>query len=83
MTLYASEKASGHTYSKKELGIAAAHEFGHILGINDGYNNEKTKEYNSIMCDPWGYRHGKKKASSKDIKKALDAYKKNKEQSWK
>jgi hypothetical protein len=61
-----------------------AHEFGHIVGTDDGYNSESTKYINSIMCDQdrsnarvkngWIGR----KATYKDIQKALSAYKSNK-----
>lgn len=73
-----------------ELQLRAAHEFGHIIGIEDGYNNNKTKTINSIMCDMYGERNatrygkssGQLKATGKDIEKALDAYKSNKLQKW-
>jgi hypothetical protein len=63
----------------------ATHEFGHILGIRDGYNSAKTETTNSIMCDPWEdinkIDRAKRKATRKDIAKALNAYKSNKVQS--
>ena len=60
----------------------AAHEFGHILGIDDGYNNNTYKYYDSIMCDPHSKRNGTGKASSLDIAKAIKAYQTKKFQKW-
>jgi len=38
-------------YSADDFKVVAAHEFGHLLGIEDGYDNATYKYYNSIMCD--------------------------------
>ena len=78
-------RASTRQNHKETLGdfkITAAHEFGHILGIKDGYNGYMTKYINSIMCDPYAERNGSKRASEKDIEKALEAYRTNKMQVW-
>lgn len=37
--------------SKEDYMLTAAHEFGHILGIGDGYNDLRSR--NSIMDDQW------------------------------
>lgn len=58
--------------------IIAAHEFGHIVGIADGYGSSTTKNIDSIMCNTWGAG----RAKYKDIQKALLAYKYNKTQHW-
>ena len=88
MKLFVGDSRNGNSnrYSKDNLKIVAAHEFGHILGIKDGYGSNKTKKINSIMCDQWGSYNNidqsKRKATGKDIEKALDAYNSNKIQSW-
>jgi hypothetical protein len=84
MQLYTGDSRSGssHRYSSANLKILAAHEFGHILGIQDGYNDKNTRNINSIMCDQWGERNGTRKVTGLDIEKALDAYNTNTAQSW-
>ena len=78
---------SKHRYTSAQYNVVAAHEFGHILGILDGYNDSSTKNINSIMCDQWGNRNKislkNRKATGRDIGKALDAYKSNSAQGWK
>ena len=70
-------------YSADDFKVVAAHEFGHNLGIGDGYNHETYKYYNSIMCDQWGSRNGTRgRASSLDITKAVNAFKTRKHQKW-
>jgi hypothetical protein len=77
MYLYAREVAGTKDYSLGWFQIVAAHEFGHILGIKDGYADPATKNINSIMCkEALGF------ATNKDIQKALTAYKTNKVQRW-
>lgn len=75
-----------HRYSSDAFDIVIAHEFGHILGIKDGYNDPKTETIDSIMCDQFGNNNdisqADRKATGADIQKALDAYKKNEWQYW-
>lgn len=72
------DNPTGAFYSQSDFQVMAAHEFGHILGIADGYASASTRNINSIMCNTWVAR----KATSKDIQKALSAYKYNKTQYW-
>jgi RHS repeat-associated protein len=81
---------SGEVYSADDFKVVAAHEFGHILGIDDGYKNTTHRTYNSIMCDPWSRRGERRerynetfgKASSLDIEKAVEAFRNKKFQKW-
>jgi hypothetical protein len=88
MELYKGDSRAdkGHRYSGDSFKVLVAHEFGHILGIADGYNNDSTENINSIMCDQWGSRNkikvNKRKATGLDITKALDAYNTNQVQYW-
>ncbi|MDR2714038.1 MAG: hypothetical protein LBB42_00675, partial [Coriobacteriales bacterium] len=58
---------AGLNYSVSEFKLVAAHEFGHILGIKDGYvdagspGTKKTAKYDSIMCDQYGDRNKDRK----------------------
>jgi RHS repeat-associated protein len=79
-------------YTYKQFQVAAAHEFGHVLGILDGYDSKKTRGIASIMCDPFDKydKNGKERkvpkgsqpVTSKDVKKALAAYKSKEWKSW-
>ena len=80
--MYNGDTSGTGIYSAAQFKIVAAHEYGHILGIADGYNNNTYKYYNSIMCDQWSQYNGTGKASSLDIKKAVNAYKTKKWQKW-
>ncbi len=75
ITMYTGDSRSTGSYTADQFKIVSAHEFGHILGIADGYNNETYKYYDSIMCDQWGKYNGTGKASNLDIAKAINAYK--------
>jgi RHS repeat-associated protein len=86
MSLYARD-AAPTDYSLNWYRIVVAHEFGHILGIGDGRFNISTKSINSIMCDEFGKYYSPpwdpyRKATYKDIQKALSAYKYNTIQGW-
>jgi hypothetical protein len=87
MYLFPRENPGNNDYSRAYYMTMVAHEFGHILGIRDGYRDQSTMDINSIMCDPFvrskpttGYIG--RKATYKDIQKALSAYKSNTVQSW-
>lgn len=86
INIYTGDSRTNYNYSYDDFRITVAHEFGHILGIGDGYYNKDTQSLNSIMCDVWGdsnhISRKNRKATSLDIKKALDAYKSNKWQDW-
>ena len=86
MTLYKSYEGNKGIYTEEDLEIVAAHEFGHILGINDGYNNSDTKKIDSIMCDQFGtennIRYSDRKATNIDLEMALQAYKSDQWQYW-
>ena len=83
ITMYTGDsRGSGNLYAADQFKIVSAHEFGHTLGIADGYNNATYKYYNSIMCDQWSQYNGTGKASSLDIAKAVSASKTKKWQKW-
>lgn len=87
MTLYRSYEGNEGIYTEAGFGkIVAAHEFGHILGISDGYNNSDTKKIDSIMCDEYGgennIRRSDRKATNIDLEMALRAYKADEWQYW-
>ena len=71
-----------NNYSADNFKIVAAHEFGHLLGIDDGYNNAVYQNYNSIMCDMWSDRNGTGRASSLDIETMLKAFQTKRFQKW-
>ncbi len=86
MTLYRFYEGTEKQRTEEDLEILAAHEFGHILGINDGYNNSDTKKIDSIMCDEYGrennIRRSDRKATNIDLEMALRAYKADEWQYW-
>jgi len=74
-------RGDGSLYTAAHFMGVSAHEFGHILGIADGYKNPVTKSYSSIMCDEWGtIKAGK--VTSLDMEKMLKAYTTNRQQKW-
>jgi RHS repeat-associated protein len=82
-TMYRGDsRGTGTNYSAEQFMIMAAHEFGHNLGIRDGYKDAVTQYYDSIMCDQFGYRNGTTKASALDIAKMLIAFEEKKAQKW-
>ena len=90
ITMYAGDdrtkEKEDHRYNSDAFDIVIAHEFGHVLGIKDGYNDSKTETIDSIMCDQFGNKNdipqADRMATGVDIQKALDANKKNKWQYW-
>ncbi len=85
MHLYKGDSRSDGYYSVDDFERVCAHEFGHILGINDLYNasNKIRKKYSykgnySMMGSQWEA----KSVNNYDVIKALMAYKNNREQGW-
>ncbi len=45
------EEKEKNRFDSASFGIVITHEFGHVLGIKDGYNDSETKYIDSIICD--------------------------------
>ena len=76
--MYTGDSRNKKSFSYEKFRRAAAHEFGHVIGI--GLDGPVKK--NSIMCDPLGYYNGTGQAVNKDIRKVLTAYKNDCTQDW-
>lgn len=85
ITIYRGDSRANLYYSKNEFERVAAHEFGHILGLDDLYNKPKRiinkysiKGNYSMMGHQWKASH----VNNHDVRKILTAFMYNKFQSW-
>jgi hypothetical protein len=83
--MYTGYKESSPTYTQAQYESVAAHEFGHIMGVEDLYNKSKeikrkySPDWNPSIMNQEFYIN----ASDVDIEKVLTAFETNSWQKWK
>ena len=68
MTLFTGDRRSNHLYTEQELKWVAAHEFGHLMGVDDYYTKYPNSTKNSIFNNFGDY------VTSEDVGKVLYAF---------
>lgn len=84
--IYKGDSRDNKDYTAKEFLRVAAHEFGHVLGLDDLYtkSSEVKEKYccsrtrKSLMCEHWGV----KSINGFDLKGVIKAFAKNRPYRW-
>ena len=76
ITLYIGDSRNNYIYSPDDFKYVSAHEFGHILGVDDVYDTAVADKVTSIM-NAFGTA-----VQSRDIEKVLSAFSSGKWQKW-